>query len=264
MPDNAHAASDPLWTRIDALELDDETATLTFSRRLARENGWSHAFARRVIDEYKRFVYLAMTAGHEVTPSDEVDQAWHLHLTYTRSYWQDLCGTVLGQPLHHGPTKGGEAEGARFEDQYERTLASYPDAFGEAPPPDIWPPAEVRFGEAAYFVRINTRRRRPALWGSTLRSPGHWRSGHGINVMLGAAAVGTLGFAPVLAETNFFFVMIVVAIVMYLLWRLARAVNGGGRGGDGGCSGFFGCGGDGGGCSSGCGGGCGGCGGCGG
>ncbi|MEK6230809.1 MAG: hypothetical protein N2A42_03075 [Luteolibacter sp.] len=33
--------------------------------------------------EYKRFVALAMLAGHPVTPSEEVDQAWHLHLVYT-------------------------------------------------------------------------------------------------------------------------------------------------------------------------------------
>ena len=90
-----------------------------------------------------------MTAGHEVTPSDEVDQAWHLHLTYTRSYWDGLCDAVLGRALHHGPTKGGQAEGDRFENQYERTLASYRAAFGEEPPEDIWPPSAVRFGEAA-------------------------------------------------------------------------------------------------------------------
>ena len=31
--------------------------------------------ARRVIREYKRFTFLAMEAGHPVTPSDPVDQA---------------------------------------------------------------------------------------------------------------------------------------------------------------------------------------------
>ena len=143
------AVRDPLWTRLLAFELDDPQATLTFTRRLARENGWSVGYASRVVAEYKRFVYLAITAGHEVTPSDEVDQAWHLHLTYTRSYWDGLCGDVLGRPLHHGPTKGGEVEGERFERQYEETLASYRQAFGEEPPSDIWPPASVRFGEAA-------------------------------------------------------------------------------------------------------------------
>jgi uncharacterized protein (TIGR04222 family) len=145
-----------LWKRLVALDLDG-TAALSFSRRLARDNGWPVAFAQRVVLEYKKFVYLAATCGHPVTPSDEVDQAWHLHLVYTRSYWDELCGQVLGFALHHGPTKGGAAEGHKFQDWYAATQRSYQAAFGTAPPADIWPPAAVRFGEAAHFRRVNMR-----------------------------------------------------------------------------------------------------------
>ncbi|MGI4871400.1 MAG: TIGR04222 domain-containing membrane protein [Janthinobacterium lividum] len=154
-PLTAHAE---LWAKLEVLDLDG-AAQLSFSRRLARDNGWPPAFAERVVLEYKRFVYLAATCGHPVTPSDEVDQAWHLHLVYTRSYWDELCGQVLGFALHHGPTKGGAAEGQKFEDWYERTRQSYRAAFGTAPPADIWPPAAVRFGEASYFRRVNMRRK---------------------------------------------------------------------------------------------------------
>ena len=66
-----------LWTRIAAFDLDAVDAELPFSARLARDNGWSRAYAVRAIEEYKRFVFLAMAAGHPVTPSDEVDQVWH-------------------------------------------------------------------------------------------------------------------------------------------------------------------------------------------
>ena len=146
-----------LWAKLEALDLDGGAA-LSFSKRLARDNGWTLAFAQRVVLEYKRFVYLAATCGHPVTPSDEVDQAWHLHLVYTRSYWDELCGEVLGFALHHGPTKGGAAEGHKFQDWYARTLQSYAAAFGTLPPADIWPAAAVRFGEAPYFRRVNLRR----------------------------------------------------------------------------------------------------------
>ena len=37
--------------------------------------------------------------GRHIGPSDEVDQAWHLHLVYTRSYWGEFCPNVLGKPL---------------------------------------------------------------------------------------------------------------------------------------------------------------------
>jgi uncharacterized protein (TIGR04222 family) len=145
-----------LWDRIRAFDFEDPASSLTFTRRLARENRWSLDHARRVVEEYKRFALLAMFAGHPVTPSDAVDQAWHLHLVYTRSYWDDFCGEVLRKPLHHGPTRGGQAESAKYHDWYARTLDSYLRIFGHEPPADVWPPAAVRFGRDLHFTRINT------------------------------------------------------------------------------------------------------------
>jgi uncharacterized protein (TIGR04222 family) len=108
-----------------------------------------------VVDEYRRFLFLAMTAGHEVTPSDEVDQAWHLHLTDSRSYWQALCEQTLGMPLHHVPTRGGKADGSKYHQLYQQTLQSYREAFGDKPPDEIWPSVEKRFANPARFVRVD-------------------------------------------------------------------------------------------------------------
>jgi hypothetical protein len=138
--------SPTLRQRIEGFVLDEPGVTLPFTSRLAREQGWSHVFAARVVREYKRFLCLACEAGHPVTPSEEVDQAWHLHLVYTQSYWKDLCEDVLGRELHHGPTRGGAAEGEKFVDWYGKTLESYGRLFGEAPPTDIWPSPAQRFG----------------------------------------------------------------------------------------------------------------------
>ncbi|MEZ5670607.1 MAG: hypothetical protein R3F55_24865 [Alphaproteobacteria bacterium] len=149
--------TDPqLWARLDAFSLDDPDASFAFTDRLARENGWRDAFAHRVVGEYRRFVYLSQVTDRIVTPSDEVDQAWHLHLTYTRHYWDALCGGVLGRALHHGPTRGGPAEHAKYLACYEATKALYRREFGEEPPADIWPDAETRFAEAPAFRRVNT------------------------------------------------------------------------------------------------------------
>ena len=63
-------STDPLWQRLEAFDLDAVDAEFTFSDRLARDNGWKPDYARRVIEEYKRFCYLAVRAGHDVTPSD--------------------------------------------------------------------------------------------------------------------------------------------------------------------------------------------------
>jgi hypothetical protein len=146
-----------LLNRIQAFSFDEGECALPFADRLARENRWSDMHTERVISEYKRFIFLAMVGGHPVTPSDEVDQVWHLHLLYTRSYWERFCGGVLGRPLHHDPTAGGRSEQTKFEHWYDRTLESYRRIFG-TPPQDIWPNAAVRFGVDLQFARINTRR----------------------------------------------------------------------------------------------------------
>lgn len=146
---------DPLWQKIRDFVLDDPDSAFPFTRRLARENRWTLGFAIRVVREYRRFLFLSKRAGHVVSPSDEVDQAWHLHLIYTRSYWDELCRDVLESPLHHGPTRGGQDESMKFHELYERTKASYERIFGQTPPPDIWPPTAERF--VSDGVRIRQR-----------------------------------------------------------------------------------------------------------
>lgn len=147
-----------LLKRLETYSPDDASSAFPFSERLARENGWPLVYAQRVIREYMRFAFLALAAGHPVTPSDEVDQAWHLHMLYTESYWKDFCGRILGKPLHHGPTKGGASESRKFHDWYSRTIESYQTFFAAPPPADIWPEASRRFGEAIHFIRVNRQR----------------------------------------------------------------------------------------------------------
>lgn len=175
-------ADDALWQRIADHHIGPAGAPLSFTARLARENRWSLPHAERVVSEYKRFCYLAMIAGHEITPPDAVDQAWHLHLTYTRDYWQTFCPMVLRRDLHHGPTKGGQAERGRFYSQYADTLAAYEAAFGEAPPVDIWPSAARRFSVDPQGVRVNlfddiVLKRRVALALGLLLVAGGWLAG---------------------------------------------------------------------------------------
>ena len=149
-------ADHPVWNRLSRYIIGPEDAALPFVERLARDNGWSRGEAERVIEEYKRFCFLAVTADHPVTPSDQVDQAWHLHLTYTRDYWERFCPDVLGRPLHHGPTAGGSDEQHRYFSQYAETLRSYERVFG-SPPADLWPDAARRLNEDHKARRVHPR-----------------------------------------------------------------------------------------------------------
>jgi hypothetical protein len=213
-------------------------------------------FTASVINEYRRFLYLCAVAGHAVTPSDAVDQAWHLHLCYTRSYWQDLCRDILGLRLHHGPTKGGEAELSKYIAWYEKTLEAYEEIFGVEPPAEVWPASRLRFG-AQDFRRVDVS----SHFVFRKRHVANLAAGLGLSIMLAgcAAQLASSGGGDMI-----FFFLIVFIMLIILMAFLKKGGGGGGRGGGGGGCGWFGGGGCGGnsGCSGGSG--CGGGGGCGG
>ncbi|MGU7769497.1 TIGR04222 domain-containing membrane protein [Burkholderia sp. MR1-5-21] len=128
-----------LLARLHAYSPDNPAAPMPYSRRLAEAEGWSHEHALAVIDEYKRYAFLAQVAGHPVTPSLAVDAAWHLHLQYTLEYWDVFCADVLRAPLHHMPGTGEPDERAVYARHYRQTLDSYRRWFGCEPPESIWP-----------------------------------------------------------------------------------------------------------------------------
>lgn len=143
-----------LWENINKFEFDDPRSSFTFSDRLSRENGWSTEYSLRAILEYKKFMFLLCITHHPLTPSEQVDQVWHLHLLYTRSYWNDFCRNTLKKEIHHEPTKGGNAEDQKFVNWYEFTKDLYLKVFKNKPPQDLWPSSETRFKEIN-FQRIN-------------------------------------------------------------------------------------------------------------
>ena len=223
-----------LRDRLEDMRIEPDGAELSFQARLAAENGWSQPYAKKVDAEYRKFLFLAVTCDHPVTPSDEVDQVWHLHLLYSRSYWEDLCGRILGKPLHHGPTAGGAEEKNRYILQYEATLEAYRRVFEVEPPEDIWPKTEVRFSVKP--LRIDASRFRPIAKGSLIISMFVMGFAWMANV------IGSAGFAS--------FALFAGAILCGLSLTASLSLERGNAKISGGA--------DGGGCS-----GCGGCGGCG-
>ena len=53
-----------LYARVGAFQIDGDDSLHTFEDRLAEENGWSRAFTGRAVEEYRKFLLLAATAGH--------------------------------------------------------------------------------------------------------------------------------------------------------------------------------------------------------
>ena len=243
-----------LWDKISNFRLDDPDASFTFSARLARENGWTKEYTNSVIEEYLKFIFLCCVSKSSVTPSDPVDQVWHLHLTYTKSYWIDFCKNTLQREIHHNPTKGGKSERKKFNNNYTELHTIYKEMFGNNLPQDIWQDNKTR------FTKINFRRvsmdnywvvKKPSLFTLKLIQVSFIGLAVGVSIQ---AAGNNLG---------------IIVVILFLI-ALFRAIKKGGDGNGNGSSGCSTCNNDSfdSGCSSqgdsGCGSGCSGCGGCGG
>src|SRR5688572_22855824 len=93
-----------LWSKIQQFAFDEPNTTITFSKKLAAQQLWSASYTQRVIEEYRRFIFLCCISPKGASPSKAVDEAWHMHLTYTRSYWEAFCKNTLGKDIHHYPS----------------------------------------------------------------------------------------------------------------------------------------------------------------
>lgn len=222
-----------LWQRIQNYQFDKSGAELTFTQRLARENGWDVEFARRATEEYKRFIYLICVSEGTLTPSEQVDQVWHLHMVYTRDYWQRFCKETLHRELHHEPTEGGMDEDAKFNAAYRGTLAHYKEQFELNPPEDVWPSPETRFRGQASSRLVDTE--------TVFIVPKKV-----VGVCIASAfAVGALMMpAPGLTIGMFIVSIIVLAVTFGKIYEDKRSSGCGTGCGSSGCSGGGGCGGD--------------------
>lgn len=228
-----------LWNKIVAYDFDDPWVKVPFSARLARESGWSLAHVQMVIDAYRRFIYLVCISNERLSPSPDVDKAWHLHLTYTKDYWKRFCGETLGQEVHHYPSSGASEAEVHLRHAYAKTLALLAKEFGEEPPVAVWP--AVRLDAGAKRTVVHTSR-------NFIAPKAVLRFGVGVTLVL--ACMGTLWHSGLLPmETAIVLTMLGVILVacFFLPSRRRSKANDGGRGGDGAC--------DSGGDAAGCGGG---------
>ena len=134
-----HAATQERWQAIQPWLTDQPLLKRRFIAQLAEKTGWSAARLEQGVEEYRRFCLLATVLGGRVVPSPDVDEVWHLHLTYTRDYWDDFCPRRLGLKLHHQPALGVEGEREALRLGYAETLHAYAALFG--PPSESWWPS---------------------------------------------------------------------------------------------------------------------------
>lgn len=152
-----------LWDRLKKFRFDADQGDAPFSVKLAHAEDWTDDYTARVIEEYRKFLYLSQISESQITPSVPVDRAWHMHLTFTKSYWEDLCDGVVGRKLHHTPC-AREAEMPLYRSRYEATKLLYRLEFDTAPPEDIWPEDATR--DLVFWLPYESKLMRwfPLVW----------------------------------------------------------------------------------------------------
>jgi uncharacterized protein (TIGR04222 family) len=196
-----------LLARIEAFGLSEPDDPLGFESRLADDSGWTLGHALVVAEEYRRFLVLTQVAGHAVSPSHDVDEAWHLHLTRTAHY-ERFCHEVFGRFLHHEPARGGSSEDKRHRDMYAATLKAYRAAFDQSAPALIWP----RPG-----TRVDARQAAAPTW----QVPAALLPGHRLAL---AAVAFALAFGLFLCVTDFLRPLQLIPPGPFLLAALALTI----------------------------------------
>lgn len=189
--------------------------------KLMQENRWSKKFALSAFAEYKKFLYLLYLSNARLSPSIVIDKVWHCHLTFTHSYWHELCRDILGREIHHIPSSKDRISQAIDLQDYKKALALY----------------TIHFGQPDHYI-----------WGDVtdIKPPKekkpHWVWLLFASMFLTACSLQTNG------DITDLFLWILGAYIVYRIIKWLMNNNDGGRGSGSGGSG----------CGSSCGGGCGG------
>jgi hypothetical protein len=113
------------------------TGLFLFARKLSNKHNWSWSFTLSVIEEYKRFVILAMYSQKSTTPPPWIDDIWHMHILFQTEY-DKFVEEVLGFDFYHNPGLGIEEHGKIHNEGFHDVLTNYKNIFGEDFPKEIW------------------------------------------------------------------------------------------------------------------------------
>ncbi len=203
--------------RLDRVALSPPDDPLGFESRLADDNGWTLGYAIEVTAEYRRFLVLTQVAGRMVSPSPDVDEAWHLHLTRTVDY-ERMCRDVFDRFLHHEPARAGAAEAKRHRTMYAETLDAYRAAFGMKAPRPIWPAPGQRDAVTRVPPPPSTWRLPQPLRGERRLALASLAAALGAGVVLQSTGLARL--LPTMAGPSFVVLATgVTALLAALAWR---------------------------------------------
>lgn len=133
-----HLVPTYIWENVIEFFGGTNASTKAFADKIARKHGWKVSFTVKAINEYKKFVYLAVISDFHVTPSKVIDVIWHEHLLFSKAY-RSFCNEVIEYIFdHHPELMPMEDQTGTYTAQYEATLALYWKEFTIEAPSAVW------------------------------------------------------------------------------------------------------------------------------
>ena len=110
--------------------------------RIMKNYNRDRTYAEGIVREAKRMLYLSQVSGQPVTPSVEIDDAWHEMILFTKFY-HEFCAFIGTDYIHHTPTgddeSEGEGSGGGEMSVYDQTIENYRRYIAE-PDEKYWTP----------------------------------------------------------------------------------------------------------------------------
>jgi hypothetical protein len=178
-----------LWHRLEGYSFHERPLTKSLVDRLVAETGHPVDVCYTLVEEYRRFMYLAGSSSESLSPSPIVDMVWRMHAEDENAYYNDFCPRILGRTIYPPEFQGAPVP-LQEDPDYVRTLEYYAEEFGR-PQVQFWPDPDFALERLAQFV----------FW------------------MVGLAA-----FALALAFQSLVFAVfaiLVVLLTLFLRWRLS-------------------------------------------
>jgi hypothetical protein len=133
-----HIVPPNMWNKITEMFGGVDASTKAFADKISRKHNCSTSYAIKAVNEYKKFLYLAVISDFHVTPSQAIDKVWHEHILFTQAYGI-FCKDIIEYNLNHHPELIPlDEQTERYHAQYLSTIELYIQEFGKLPPANIW------------------------------------------------------------------------------------------------------------------------------
>lgn len=139
-----------LWHRLEGYSFHERPLSQSLVTRLVAETGHPLDVCYTLIEEYRRFMYLAGSSSQNLSPSPIVDLVWRLHTEDSHAYFDDFCPRILGRVIYR-PEAGTPAPPFQEDPDYERTLTYYAQEFGR-PQVQFWPDPDFALEKLSHIL----------------------------------------------------------------------------------------------------------------